>query len=165
MMAVSVFAMTAMNAEAEDVKIQSSGVKLAPRVTPAANQAAKSSATGAMEVAVNDGAKGTRLYRFDRGTGTLTLVKQLSQKDAPSSVSRFKDLQVAEREAPASKQDLVIAVAPEGRPPKGGPPGGSDPGLITQADFAALNRALAGLNVEKSKVTVGPVQQAQAQTR
>ncbi|RKH59837.1 hypothetical protein D7V93_14170 [Corallococcus llansteffanensis] len=157
------FAMTATSAEAEDVKIPSQAVRPVPRAIPAASQAAKSS--GTVEVAVDEGARGTRLYRFDRGSGTLTLVKQLSQKEAPSSISRFKDLQTAERAAPVSNVDKGGAVSPEGKPPKGGPPGGHDPGLITQADFAALSRELARLKVEKSQVKIGTIQQAQSQVR
>ncbi|MCY1047751.1 hypothetical protein OV208_41020 [Corallococcus sp. bb12-1] len=151
-MAVGVVALTAASAGA-----QGKGVKLAPRTTPVASPAAKSS--GSVDVAVDEGAAGTKLYRFDRGSGKLTLVKSLSKTEAASTVSRFKDLQVARSQAPASKRDLVIAVAPEGKPPKGGPPGGSDPDPIVQADIKALDSALAGLKLGKdAKVMVGSPQ-------
>ena len=166
MMAVGVVVMTATNAEAEDVKIPNQAIRTLPRAVPVASPAAKSRGAGSMEVAVDEGAKGTRLYRFDRGTGTLTLVKQLSQKEASTSVGRFKDLQTAERSAPLTNVDKGGAVAPEGRPPKGGPPGGHDPDpMMTQADYATLKRELSRLNVEQSKVKVSTAQQAQTAPR
>ncbi|WP_158620360.1 MULTISPECIES: hypothetical protein [Corallococcus] len=155
-MAVGVVALTAASAGAEDVKASSKPVKLAPRTTTTASPAAKSS--GFVDVAVDEGAAGTKLYRYDRSSGTLTLVKQLSKAEATSSVSRFKDFQTAERQAPASKQDLVIAVAPEGKPPKGGPPGGHDPDPIVQADFAKMSRELARLKLDTAKVKIGTPQ-------
>ena len=166
MMAVGVVVMTAMNAEAEDVRIPKHAVRPVPRAVPVASPAAKSSATGAMDVAVDEGAKGTRLYRFDRGTGTLTLVKQLNSKEASASVGSFKDLQTAERTAPLTNVEKGGAVAPEGRPPKGGPPGGHDPYIMTQADYAALKRELSRLKLEQGKVKVSTTaQRAQTQTR
>ncbi|RYZ37324.1 MAG: hypothetical protein EOO71_28420 [Myxococcaceae bacterium] len=155
-MAVGVVALTAASAGAQDVRAPNKAVKLAPRATPVATPAAKS--TGTVDVAVDEGAAGTKLYRFDRSSGKLTLVKQLSKAEATSTVSRFKDFQVAERQAPASKQDLVIAVAPEGKPPKGGPPGGTDPDPIIQADFARMSSELARLKLEKSNVKIGTPQ-------
>ncbi|RKG84808.1 hypothetical protein D7V88_21090 [Corallococcus terminator] len=150
-MAVGVVALTAASAGA-----QSKGVKLAPRTTPVASPAAQSS--GSVDVAVDEGAAGTKLYRFDRGSGKLTLVKSLSKTEAASTVSRFKDLQVARSQAPASKRDLVIAVAPEGKPPKGGPPGGKDPDPIIEADFTRLDSELARLKLDRAKVKIGTPQ-------
>ncbi|MBE4751586.1 hypothetical protein G4177_25765 [Corallococcus sp. ZKHCc1 1396] len=155
-MAVGVVALTAASAGAEDTRAPSKAVKVAPRPVPITRPAATGSST--LDVAVDEGASGTKLYRFDRSTGKLTLVKQLSQKEAPSVVSRFKDLEIAESQAPASKRDLVIAVAPEGKPPKGGPPGGSDPDPYRKSDYASLSKELARLKVSKAKVKVGTPQ-------
>ncbi|WP_375759890.1 hypothetical protein [Corallococcus exercitus] len=156
-MAVGIATLSATQAGAQQVKTPNNAVKVAPAAKPVASPA-KAKATGAVDVAVDDGAKGTRMYRYDRSSGKLTLVKQLSQKEAASTTAGFKALASVESSGGASlvDPDRGGAVAPEGRPPKGGgPPGGHDPDLLTQADLANIKRELATLKLNKAQVKLG----------
>ncbi|NBD09366.1 MULTISPECIES: hypothetical protein [Corallococcus] len=152
-MAVGFVTLSSASAGAEDVKAANKPVQLAPRTTAVASTATKSS--GTVDVAVDDGAKGTRLYRYDRSSGKLTLVKQVTQKDSASATSSLKDLAAVERGTSLMDPGKGGAVSPEGKPPKGGPPGGDDPGLITQADLANIKRELSVMKVQQTQVKVG----------
>lgn len=153
--AVGLVTLSAAQAGAQQAKVRNHPVKLAP-AKPVASPATEK-ATGAVDVAVDEGARGTRLYRYDRSSGKLTLVKQLTQKDAASATSGFKALSAVEAGGGTAFVDSERggAVAPEGpRPKGGGPPGGHDPGLITQADLANINRELAAMKLNKAQVKV-----------
>lgn len=151
-MAVGFVTLSAASAGAEDVKAANKPVKLAPRTTATASPATKSS--GTVDVAVDDGAKGTRIYRYDRSSGKLTLVKQVSQKDSASATSGLRELSAVDRGASFTDPGKGGAVSPEGKPPKGGPPGGDDPGLITQADLVNIKRELSVMKVQQTQVKV-----------
>ena len=157
-MAVGIATLSAAQAGAQQAKTQNTPVKLAPAKPIASPAAAK--ATGSVDVAVDEGAKGTRMYRYDRGSGKLTLVKQLSQKDAASTTAGFKALSAMEAGGGTSlvDPDRGGAVAPEGpRPKGGGPPGGHDPGPhITQTDLANINRELTAMKLNKAQVKISP---------
>ncbi|RKH74749.1 hypothetical protein [Corallococcus aberystwythensis] len=155
-MAVGIATLSAAQAGAQQAKTQNTPVKLAPAAKPMASPA-RAKATGAVDVAVDEGAKGTRLYRYDRSSGKLTLVKQLTQKEAASSTAGFKAL--ADVQAGGTSlvdPDRGGAVAPEGpRPKGGGPPGGHDPDPISPSDVANINRELSTLKLDKARVKVG----------
>ncbi|RKG95430.1 hypothetical protein D7X32_39120 [Corallococcus carmarthensis] len=158
-MAVGVVALSATQAGAQQAKTPNNTVKLAPSAKPISSPATAKS-TGSVDVAVDEGAKGTRMYRYDRSSGKLTLVKQLSQKDAASTTAGFKALSALERGGTSLVDpDRGGAVAPEGKPPKGGPPGGTDPDPIVSADLANIKRELANLKLNPSQVKVGSPQQ------
>lgn len=162
-MAVGIATLSAAQAGAQQARTPNPAVKAAPVAKPVTSPATAKS-TGTVDVAVDDGAKGTRMYRYDRGSGKLTLVKQLSQKEAASTTAGFKALASVESSGGMSLVDPGRggAVAPEGpRPPGGGggPPGGHDPGLMTQADLANINRELATLKLNKAQVKLGMPQQ------
>lgn len=158
--AVGLVAVSATQAGAQQAKVPNSQVKLAPAKPIASPATAK--ATGSVDVAVDEGAKGTRMYRYDRSSGKLTLVKQLTQKDAASATSGFKALSTVEAGGGTAfvDPDRGGAVAPEGpRPKGGGPPGGHDPGAITQTDLNNINRELAAMKLPKAQVKIAvPVQ-------
>ncbi|RKG72038.1 hypothetical protein D7W79_29755 [Corallococcus exercitus] len=168
-MAVGIATLSATQAGAQQAKTQNNAVKVAPAAKPVTTPAAKPVANpaprpaGAVDVAVDDGAKGTRMYRYDRGSGKLTLVKQLSQKEAASTTAGFKALTSVEKAGGLSlvDPDRGGAVSPEGPRPKGGggPPGGHDPGLITQADLANINRELSAMRLDKAQVKIAMPQQ------
>ncbi|MHA7631731.1 hypothetical protein [Corallococcus sp. M7] len=149
-------ALSAAQAGAQPARTQNTPVKLAPAKPIASPATAK--ATGSVDVAVDEGAKGTRMYRYDRSSGKLTLVKQLTQKEAASSTAGFKALSVVEADGGKAfvDPDRGGAVAPEGpRPKGGGPPGGHDPGQhLTQTDLANINRELGSLKLNKSQVKI-----------
>ncbi|MBN8228104.1 hypothetical protein JYK02_11355 [Corallococcus macrosporus] len=159
-MAVGIATLSATQAGAQQVRTPNNAVKTAPAAKPIASPATQK-ATGAVDVAVDEGAKGTRMYRYDRSTGKLTLVKQLSQKDAASTTAGFKALSSVESGGVSLVDpDRGGAVAPEGKPPKGGgPPGGHDPGVLTQTDLANINRELTALKLNKGQVKLGMAQQ------
>ncbi|AFE05969.1 hypothetical protein COCOR_04697 [Corallococcus coralloides DSM 2259] len=153
-MAVGFAALSAAQAGAQQEKTQNTPVKLAPAKRLESPAAAK--ATGSVDVAVDEGARGTRMYRYDRSSGKLTLVKQLTQKEAASTTAGFKALSSVEAGGGTAlvDPDRGGAVAPEGKPPKGGgPPGGHDPGL-TQTDLANINRELGSLKLNKAQVKI-----------
>ncbi|NOJ92583.1 hypothetical protein HMI51_06520 [Corallococcus coralloides] len=161
-MAVGFAALSAAQAGAQPAKTQNTPVKLAPAKPVASPATAKS--TGSVDVAVDEGAKGTRMYRYDRSSGKLTLVKQLTQREAASSTAGFKALSAVEAGGGTAfvDPDRGGAVAPEGpRPKGGGPPGGHDPGQhLTQADLANIHRELGSLKLNKAQVKIA-TQQAQ----
>ncbi|NOK21946.1 hypothetical protein [Corallococcus carmarthensis] len=159
-MAVGVVALSATQAGAQQAKTPNNTVKLAPSAKPISS-AATAKSTGSVDVAVDEGAKGTRLYRYDRSSGKLTLVKQLSQKDAASTTAGFKALSALESGGGASLVDPGRggAVAPEGKPPKGGPPGGTDPDPIVSADLVKIKSELAAMKLNPSQVKIGSPQQ------
>ncbi|RKG69929.1 hypothetical protein D7V80_07090 [Corallococcus sp. CA054B] len=151
--AVGFAALSAAQAGAQE-KTQNTPVKLAPAKRIESPAAVKS--TGSVDVAVDDGARGTRMYRYDRSSGKLTLVKQLTQKEAASTTAGFKALSSVEAGGGTAFVDPNRggAVAPEGKPPKGGgPPGGHDPGL-TQTDLANIHRELGSLKLNKAQVKI-----------
>ncbi|NPD22808.1 hypothetical protein [Corallococcus exiguus] len=155
-MAVGVVALSAAQAGAQPARAQNNQVKLAPAKPIASPATAKSS--GTVDVAVDEGAKGTRMYRYDRGSGKLTLVKQLTQREAASTTAGFKALSSVEAGGGTSlvDPDRGGAVAPEGKPPKGGPPGGHEEGQkLTQSDLANIHRELGSLKLNKSQVKIG----------
>ncbi|WP_375745456.1 hypothetical protein NR800_11965 [Corallococcus interemptor] len=154
-MAVGFAALSAAQAGAQQVKTQNPPVKVSPAARPISSPAT-AKATGSVDVAVDEGAKGTRLYRYDRSSGKLTLVKQLTQKEAARSTSGFKALSAVEAGGGTSlvDPDRGGAVAPEGKPPKGGPPGGHDPDPLTQTDLANIHRELGNLKLNKSQVKI-----------
>ncbi|NNC14320.1 hypothetical protein HJC22_01070 [Corallococcus exiguus] len=155
-MAVGVVALSAAQAGAQPARVQNNQVKLAPAKPIASPATAKSS--GTVDVAVDEGAKGTRMYRYDRGSGKLTLVKQLTQREAASTTAGFKALSSVEAGGGTAlvDPDRGGAVAPEGKPPKGGPPGGHEEGQqLTQSDLANIHRELGSLKLNKSQVKIG----------
>ncbi|WP_223633186.1 hypothetical protein [Corallococcus sp. EGB] len=157
--AVGVATLSAMQAGAQQAKAPNTPVNLTPVAKSTASPAAPK-ATGSVDVAVDEGAKGTRLYRYDRASGKLTLLKQLTQKDATSATSGFKALSALEAGGGTAFTDPERggAVSPEGPRPKGGggPPGGHDPGALTQTELANINRELTAMKLNKTQVKIGP---------
>ncbi|MFP2902175.1 hypothetical protein ACLEQD_38605 [Corallococcus sp. 4LFB] len=157
---MGVITLSAAQAGAQQARAPNNAVKVAPTAKPVASPATVKS-TGTVDVAVDDGAKGTRMYRYDRSSGKLTLVKQVSQKDAARTTAGFKTLSSVERGGTSLVDpDRGGAVAPEGpRPKGGGPPGGHDPGLMSKADLANIKRELAALKLDKARVKLGTQRQ------
>jgi hypothetical protein len=158
-MAVGMMVLSAARAGAQDAKQKPEVRRLQPSgPRSSAMTSAATQSTGTVDVAVDEGARGTRLYRYDKNSGKLTLVKQLSQKESASATAGFKALAAAESSASLLDTDKGGAVAPEGKPPKGGGPPGGDVELYSKTDLANIRRELANLKLDASQVKVSATQ-------
>lgn len=144
--------------QAGNVKPSTQDTSPAPRAT--SGSGLETARRGTVEVVVNEGRGGTRLYRYDRSTGKLTLVRTLSAQEAPSYTARFQDLRLVASQVALYNPNEGGAVAPEGtpRPPKGGPPGGTNPDIMVRQDLDEIKLELSALKVDLAQVKVGPLQ-------